>query len=47
VEDWLAWAEDEEDAYPWKMPNASFLDVSGDSYRELRKAVRKHFLRDV
>jgi hypothetical protein len=47
VEDWLAWAEVDEDAYQRTMPNASFLDVSGDSYHGLRKAVRKHFLPDV
>jgi hypothetical protein len=45
VDDWLAWAEDDEDAYPWKMPNASFLDVSGNDYRKLREGISRHFLR--
>jgi hypothetical protein len=46
VDDWLAWAENEEDAYRWTMPNARFLDISGDKYRELCEAVFEHFLRD-
>jgi hypothetical protein len=38
--------ENDEDAYRrWTMPNASFLDVSGDNYRELREGVHEHFLR--
>jgi phosphatidylserine/phosphatidylglycerophosphate/cardiolipin synthase-like enzyme len=45
VDDWLAWIENDAEAYPWKMPNASFLDVSGDDYRELREGVSRHFLR--
>lgn len=44
--DWLAWAEDDEDACPCRIPNASFVDVSGEGYRELRETIRKRFLRD-
>jgi len=46
VNDWLAWAENAEDAFSWQMPNASFLDVSPDAYHEMREDVRKHFLRE-
>jgi hypothetical protein len=42
--EWLAWVEDDRDAYPCSMPNASFIDASGDQYRELREGVRQHFL---
>ena len=45
VDDWLAWIENDEEAYPWKMPNASFLDVSGDDYCDFREKVSRHFLR--
>jgi hypothetical protein len=44
VDDWLAWAEHDEDAYDWQMPNASFLDVSGDHYRQMREGIRGHYL---
>lgn len=47
VEEWLAWVEDDAEAYPWIMPNASFLDISGDEYRQLREGVRRHFLREA
>lgn len=46
VDDWLAWAENDEEAFGWKMPNASFLDVTKDAYRELREGVCKHFVPD-
>jgi hypothetical protein len=44
VEDWLVWVDNDEEACPWKMPNASFLDVSKDVYRDMREKVRAHFL---
>ncbi|MGH7168994.1 MAG: hypothetical protein ACRELG_01785 [Gemmataceae bacterium] len=46
VAEWLAWVENDAEAYPWKMPNASFLDISGDEYCQLREGVRQHFLRE-
>ena len=46
VDDWLVWVEDDADAFLWKMPNASFVDASGDDYREMRQAVCRHFLRE-
>jgi hypothetical protein len=46
IDEWAAWAAREEDAYPWQMPHASFLDVRGDNCRELRKGVRRRFLGD-
>jgi hypothetical protein len=46
VDDWLAWVENDAEACPWKrMPNASFLDISGEQYREFREEVSRHFLR--
>jgi hypothetical protein len=45
IDEWLAWADHEQDAYPWAMPNATFLDVSGEKYRELREGACEHFLR--
>jgi len=41
---WLAWTTDDEDAYRWKSPNATFLDVNGSKYAELRNEVKEHFL---
>jgi hypothetical protein len=43
--DWLAWVEDDVDACPCTIPNVSFVDVSGENYRQLREAVSKHFMR--
>jgi len=43
--DWLAWVEDDADACPCTIPNVSFVDVSGQNYKQLREAVSKHFLR--
>jgi hypothetical protein len=45
VDEWLAWVEHEADAYKWAMRNASFMDISGDEYHELRDGVRRRFLR--
>lgn len=45
VDRWYAWAEHEEDAFPWKMPNATFLDVNADKYLPLREGIRQRFLR--
>ena len=44
--EWLIWVEHDGDAYPCAIPNASFVDASGENYRELREGVRKHFLGD-
>jgi hypothetical protein len=45
VDDWLVWIENDEEACYWRMPVASFLDVSADTdaYRELRERVLNHF----
>ena len=44
VDEWLAWVDDDADAFPYKIPNVSFIDVSGDSYREFRKSAASHFI---
>lgn len=44
--DWLAWEEHDADAVSFDSPNATFFDVSGDTYRDLRRDVRSHFLGD-
>jgi hypothetical protein len=45
VDDWLFWAENDDEAYEWNMRNRSFLDVSGDGhgYPELREGLRERF----
>ena len=41
---WLAWVDNKADALPYKhAPNASFVDVSGENYDELRESIRQHF----
>lgn len=42
--DWLAWIEDDADAFSWESPNFTFFDVSSEKYSDLRDGVRKHFL---
>lgn len=46
VQDWLAWIEHATEACPspCMIPNASFVDVSGPKYDDLRRAVRRKFL---
>lgn len=40
---WLVWV-DEADALPYKdAPKASFVDVSGENFDELRKSIAHHF----
>jgi serine/threonine protein kinase len=43
--EWLIWVDNDRDAYPCSMPNASFIDASGANYRDMRDGVRKHFLK--
>jgi hypothetical protein len=44
VKDWLAWVDDDAEAFPCKIGNVSFIDVSGEKYRDLRDGVARHFL---
>jgi len=42
--DWLAWEEDDADSFSsWDAPNATFFEVSGDTYRQLREGIGRHF----
>lgn len=43
--EWVVWVEHDREAYRCSMPNASFVDASGENYRKLREGVRRHFLR--
>ena len=45
-DDWLAWADEDEDACQLKGPMGTFIDIRGDIYSDLRAKVTKHFLRD-
>lgn len=40
---WAAWVDSDDEAYPWTMPNASFLDVSGQKYTKMRREVAAYF----
>lgn len=42
--EWMVWVDHDKDAYRYTMPNASFIDASGENYHDLREGVRKHFL---
>jgi len=44
VEGWLAWVEHDAEACPCVIPNASFVDVSGAKYDDLRRAIHERFL---
>lgn len=40
---WLAWEDDDGDAFLWKSPNVTFFEVSDDKYRALRDGIERHF----
>jgi len=40
---WLAWEDDDADAFIWNSPNATFFEVSDLKYRSLRDDVERHF----
>lgn len=40
---WLAWEDDDADAFGWNSPNATFFEVSDDKYRPLRDGIERHF----
>jgi hypothetical protein len=42
VDDWFTWVDDDLDAYRCKIHTVSFIDASGENYRDLREGIAKH-----